>query len=117
MSNLEISKLLKKTKLDLAKLPKLGKSSRSAPMPEEIGNNLQRLNSHFSQAKLSRSLKIHPTRVSRAISKAKRDNLNVRPSFVKVTQNECVAPSVEAVKGRVVLEMTTRSGMKLSIFE
>ena len=118
MINPEIRKLLKKTKLELSRLPVRGKTGRSSPIPDELLDDIKKLSHHFSGSELGRRVGISQTRVSRALAKRKGEGkkLKTRPSFVKVIQEE-VSPLTMPMKGRAILEMTTQSGMKLTIFE
>ena len=120
MRDSQVNEFLKKTKLELKRLPKRGKSGRPSAMPDQLVNDIQKLSQYFSQAELSRRLNIKPARMHRAVKRGTETGktLTISPSFVKVIQ-ESEKPSLQnsPTKGKIILEMITKSGMTISVFE
>lgn len=120
MNKSELEKKVQVVKNELDKL-KNKKSGRRKYIPSHLYEKIFELLKNYSQKELGDKLDIRPDSISRAKTKiektkqvSKKQKFIEPPKFIKIEQQE---NKISFVKGKIILEVVTSSGVKVTLFD
>lgn len=124
MISSEVKERVKLLKQEIDTL-KIGKTGKRSPIPRPLIQKVIELLHYYSQKDLAQKLGISPSLISKAKSRGERSvknstkpNLATSHKFIKVDKKEKnINLASAAMKGKVILEVVTSSGVKVMLYE
>ncbi len=120
MNHLEAENKISTISEKISKL-KIGPKGRRSPIPSELYQEIIPLLEYCSQRELANKLGIDPSLISQAKMRVKipkqttkKHGITSGPQFIRVEQKH---DNISLAKGKVILEVTTNSGVRVTLFD